>query len=268
MTNKQLYLIWEHWKEQGGILKNRPSVLPPKIPTRWFLRYKSRHIKKPVEYNGVFSGFGVAMRTPGGNIENTDEQSKYVQWSALNVGRENTLDRWYKQIEKNSNSRITSIPWMHCRDDIDIDHLFSIAEFQRFNARKHCIINFEAEAISTLPPSHIRQRIDNYKKVNPGAEVATFVLPWVQNGQGWKALRDIPTYLEVFTNEMPQYTAAVCVDHARKEGLNLIGCLWGAYPIYDKHPDPKMYPLNNYELGAIYCGDDVQNWEDWQISKS
>jgi hypothetical protein len=256
------YLPWEQWRENGG-KPPRPIGLRYPIPQTWWVLYAARHIKpKPIfDYNGFFAqNHGALFRTPGGNIEHVDQQSVYLKWSGLNL---RASGNWATQLSENTKYKVISLPWQQCFSVSDIDAIFNVAP--TLNLQGHCILNVEQEILTILTPTIIREKIAAYKMKNPTAEVAVVPLPWVQNNQGWSALKDIPVLIEVFTNEMAQFTAAVCVEHARKEGLGIVGCLWGSYAINGVYPNPKMYPLSSYKIQAIYTGDDVQNWSDWVV---
>lgn len=250
------YLIWEQWCENG----RHPPRPFYSVPAQWFVFYKARHLKpKPIEtYNGFYAQHhGALFREPGGNIENVEEQKVYLGWSAIDL---RARGNWNTQIATNRKYNVPTLAWMQCFSEQDVDFVFA---HRNLNEAGHCVLNIEQEILTTLPPSFIRQKIATYQRQNPTAEVLVVPLPWVQNGQGWQALKDVPTLIEIFTNEKPQFTAAVCIEHAKNEGLNILGCLWGAYPVNNKFPDPKNYPLHSYKLQAIYTGDDVKKWSDW-----
>lgn len=259
------YYVWEHWRENGA-LPPRPTCLPKMIPQTWWAYYKLHHLKpKPISiYDGFFAqNRGALFRMPGGNIENTADQKAVISWAGLDLN----VTGWVTQISQCIKDGIYPLPWKRCYNEDDIDEVFAISSSVwggTLSGLGHCVLNVENEILTVLPPSKIAEKIAFHKIKNPHAEVAVVPLPWVQNGQGWAALKDVPVLLEVFTNELSQYTAAVCVEHAEKEGLKIIGCLWGAYPINDQYPDPALYPKSSYKIQAIYTGDDVQNWSAWK----
>jgi len=203
----------------------------------------------PSRYAGSFAPRGLILRAPGGNVENFAEQKAAgVTWCALNVGPEVHPDKWTAQRMGAAAHGIQALPWRQCFSPRDLDDLLTVAGGWSTGA----LVNVENEILTSLSPSYLAKRLDQFPY-----ECALVVLGWVQNGQGWKALAEHMVFLEVFTQEHNELTAAVCEAHARAEGLKHVGFCWGAYPMGGVHPEPSLYPLHEDEPQCIYTGDDV-----------
>ena len=216
---------------------------------------------------------GAYLRCPGGNVENVDDQKPVIKWAALNIGMDSCVDRdplvWAKQREKYRLAGIEVFPWIHCRSIVDVDFLMETGEQWRslaigFNI-ENVELDFHQKGISL---SDLAKRLERWTK-----EIHMPTLPWVQNGQGWAALRRCVVALEIMADEQggtfpsgkpdPEIIQQ-CIDHAFAEGLEKVTLMFKT----------KGYSKSDYGASfqichSLYTADDIpplsSAWSGWDF---
>ncbi len=202
------FWVWALWRDRGA-KPPRPLGLPGRIPASWWARYALHVANRPKPYQGILAGRGALMREPSAAGATLDEQAGKISWAALNVG-DYSLYAWSNYIGAAYNRGIRPVLWRRCRTRADVAALTGMAGKFGSYWLDGILLNIEDEIMGDLSPAWLGEQLHSYR-----GEAAIVALGWVQNGQGWKALKDRLVFLEVFANERPELTAAVCEAHAQ-----------------------------------------------------
>lgn len=206
---------------------------------------------------------GAYCRTAGGNLERPELQAPVVKWLAWSINVDNGAAGdpgvWTRCRGLWDGAGLAHFPWLHVRKLEDVDRLITTG----LEASSPAIgLNLE-DVVGDFTSKGITLERIATKLERWAGPIHMPTLGWVQNGQGWGALRRVVAALEIFPDEVPATAADVpgCVAHAFAEGLDRVTLMFktGA-------PNrPADYDLRTCH--SLYTADDItptlEAWGHW-----
>lgn len=209
---------------------------------------------------------GAYCRAPGGNLERPDIQSPVVRWLAWSINPDNSGNGselvWDHCRSLWAGAGLADFPWLHCHSIEDVGRLIDVGLRESSPA-----IGLNLEDVNTdftsrgIPLSTLALVLERWPR-----EIHMPTLAWVQNGQGWEALRRVVAALEIFPDEAEDARHPLeCAQHAFEEGLENVTFLFKTKP-----PNaPEDYDLTICH--SLYTADDItpsrEAWELWISSE-
>jgi len=203
---------------------------------------------------------GAYCRVPGGNLERPDIQSPVVRWLAWNIGGDVAGDPtvWDRCRMLWTGAGLEHFPWLHCHSLADIDRLIDVG--LRYDSPaigcnlENVAEEFVAHGVSL---EDVAARLERWTR-----PVHMATMDWVQNGQGWSALKRVVAALEIFPDESPSSAhPGQCASHAFAEGLVNV-----TFMFKTKAPNaPEDYDLA--VCHSLFTADDItpsaEAWNLW-----
>lgn len=187
-----------------------------------------------------------------------------VQWFALNLGDGQTWERYRVLREVAKENGVLCMPWQRLYDQDDLFGFMYAAEQVGF----HALPNIENEFESTLPPSAVREVIEEFPEIHVGISTVA----WIYNDIDLAPLKHLPFLLQMFPTdarwaipEIPQKITD-CIRHARVDkGLTYVGATIQTYA----DAEPEWFSSTEGDVRSYYTGDDmgVGGWEQWKPGK-
>lgn len=203
---------------------------------------------------------GAYCRAVGGNLERPEIQAPVVRWLAWSINPDNgaggAVRPWDKCRGLWDGAGLESFPWLHCRSLEDVDRLIDVGI-----AEKSPAIGLNIEDVVSDFAGDLEAVAERLERWTGPVHMAT--LGWIQNGQGWSALKRCVVALEINPDEVPAVGADVpgCIAHAFAEGLVNVTLMYGT-----KAPNAP----EDYDLGichSLYTADDItptaEAWKLW-----
>lgn len=209
---------------------------------------------------------GAYCRAGGGNIQRPELQTPVVDWIAWNLDNGTDPPQHGAGVGAFRIARelwdaagLPHFPWVHAHSLEDVERLIDAGLIDDSPAiglnLEDVVTDFTAKGITL---TEIEARLKRWSR-----PVHMATLGWVQNGQGWSALRRCVAALEIFPDETPAIAADVegCVAHAFAEGLTDVTLMFKT-----KAPNaPEDYDLATCH--SLYTADDItpsaEAWNLW-----
>jgi hypothetical protein len=214
----------------------------------------------------MFDTTGCLFVTPGGQNEHPEAWGDVIEWGALNIGAEANIDPdWVRQRQLMANAGVTSFPWLHVRTTGDLDRLLAKADAW---GTRYAGVNIEDVVNDNLSLPAIQSTLERW-----GGQALIITLAWLQNGQGWGALRGYPFALEYFPYD-PEWdhqfdNRDALLYHACEEIGNeaQLSFLYGTYPagvaIPNGTPPYDLSVAHSFFTGDA-IGTTIEQWNVWQ----